>query len=131
MIYTGSRAETPEPQETSVSKDHQHKMIHPLTSCPPMQHQEEEPSPSSTPSAAAATGESGESSQVSEDQPIMMKEVGVASGEEESTTVGAEVTSLSNTPVATPTDDKELESIPEAEEALEVGAEIGKTQLRF
>ncbi|MCG8625769.1 MAG: hypothetical protein MJE68_27690 [Proteobacteria bacterium] len=77
--------------------------------------------------------EGGETSEVSEDQPITMKEVGVgmASGEEESTTVGAEVTSLSNTPVATPTDDKELESIPEAEEALEVGAEIGKTQLRF
>ena len=55
-----------------------------------------------------------------------MKEVGVASGEEESTTVGAEVTSLSNTPVVTPTDDKELESIPEAEEALEVGAEMGE-----
>ena len=90
-----------------------------------MQHQEVEPSPSSTPSAA--TGEGVESSEVSEEQPIMMKEVGVASGEEESTTVGAEVTSLSNTPVATPTDDKELESIPEDEEALEVGAEIGET----
>ena len=73
--------------------------------------------------------EGGETSEVSEDQPITMKEVGMASGEEESTTVGAEVTSLSNTPVATPTDDKELESIPEAEEALEVGAEIGEEKL--
>lgn len=69
------------------------------------------------------------SSKMTEDQPIMMKEVGVASGEEESTTVGAEVTSLSNTPVATPTDDnKELHSIPEDEEALEVGAEMGETK---
>ena len=73
--------------------------------------------------------EGGETSEVSEDQPITMKEVSMASGEEESTTVGAEVTSLSNTPVATPTDDKELESIPEAEEALEVGAEIGEKKL--
>lgn len=90
------------------------------------QHQEVEPSPSSTPSAA--TGEGVTSPEVVEDRPIMMKEVGVASGEEESTTVGAEVTSLSNTPVATPTDDKELKSIPEDEEALEVGAEMGEAK---
>lgn len=62
----------------------------------------------------------------------MMKDISSApQGEEESTTVGAEVTSISNTSVpATPTEDKEVESgkllaIPEAEEALEVGTEMG------
>lgn len=62
------------------------------------------------------------SSEAPEEQPIMMKEVGVASGEEECTTVGAEVTSPTNMS----TDDKELGAIPEHEELLEVGVEIGE-----
>ena len=73
-------------------------------------------------------------SESTEDQPIMMTQVAMATGGEESTTVGADVTSLSNTPVpTTPKEEKEAESesrklvaIPEAEEALEVGAEIGE-----
>ena len=64
----------------------------------------------------------------------MMKEVGSTVKGEESATVGAEVTSLSNTPVeATPTDASEAESdsrkllaIPEGEEALQVGSDIGE-----
>ena len=63
-----------------------------------------------------------------------MKQVGAVPEGEESTTVGTDVTTLSNTPVlATPTEEKEVESesrklvaIPEDEEALEVGAEIGE-----
>ena len=63
----------------------------------------------------------------------MMKQVAIEGGKE-CTTVGADVTSLSNTPVpTTPEEEKAAESesrkivaIPEAEEALEVGADIGE-----
>ena len=63
----------------------------------------------------------------------MMKEVG--SVEEESTTVGAEVTSLSNMPApATPPQAKGSETEPSRlvaipEEALEVGAVMGETMI--
>ena len=94
-----------------------------------IEQQEAEPITSPTPSAP--TGE-GVAPEENEEQPIMMKEVGAA--EEESTTVGAEVTSLSNTPApATPTEAKGSETEPPRlvaipEEALEVGAVMGETK---
>ena len=91
-----------------------------------------EPVANSTHQSPVSEDVAGEST---EDQPITMKDVSKEEEEEESTTVGAGVTSLDDKPVAlTPTEDKELEprklvAIPEAEETLEVGTEMGKTML--